>query len=77
LSDNINNVIEIRVEGEIKLDQFLKWCRAASTGGQSKQMIHDHLVRVNGELEDRRSRKLKGGDLVVVENMGSFRVLTR
>ncbi len=77
MSDNTDNIIDVRVDSEIKLDQFLKWCRAASTGGQSKQMINDHLVRVNGEPEDRRSRKLKDGDLVAVENMGSFRVLIR
>lgn len=72
-----NNIVEIQVDGEIRLDRFLKWCRAASTGGQSKQMIHDHLVRVNAEIESRRSRKLQDGDLVEVENMGSFRILTR
>jgi len=68
---------DIYIDGEIKLDQFLKWCRVASTGGHSKQMIHNNMVQVNGELENHRSRKLKSGDLVEVENMGSFRVLTR
>lgn len=72
-----DTVTEVYTDGEIKLDQFLKWCRAASTGGQSKQMIHSNMVTVNGAPENRRSRKLKDGDLVRVESMGSFRVLTR
>jgi ribosome-associated protein len=61
----------------IMLDQFLKWCRVASTGGQSKYYILNNLVRVNGVPENRRSRKLKNRDLVEVENMGSFLVVSQ
>lgn len=68
---------EIYVDGDIKLDQFMKWCQVASTGGQGKQIIQNQMVKVNGVTETRRSRKLKSGDLVEVENKGSFRVLTR
>ncbi|SFR11910.1 RNA-binding S4 domain-containing protein [Desulfoscipio geothermicus] len=67
---------DILIRDEIKLDQFLKWSRVTSTGGQSKLLIASDMVRVNGRLENRRSRKLKHGDLVEVENMGSFRVVT-
>lgn len=67
-------VTEVFIHHEIKLDQFLKWCRVASTGGHSKELIQNNMVTVNGVVENRRSRKLKHGDLVRVENMGSFRV---
>lgn len=51
----------------IRLEQFLKLCDIASTGGQAKQMILDGQVMVNGEPELRRGRKLYPGDTVTVE----------
>jgi len=50
----------------IKLDQFLKWQGLADTGGQAKRLIRDGLVRVNGQVETRRGRKLVSGDRVIV-----------
>jgi ribosome-associated protein len=50
----------------IKLDQFLKWVGAASTGGEAKLMIQDGEVEVNGTTETRRARKLVEGDSVIV-----------
>jgi ribosome-associated protein len=51
----------------IKLDQFLKFMGVASTGGQAKLIIIDGGVKVNGEVETRRGRKLVFGDKVTVE----------
>lgn len=51
----------------IKLDQFLKWQGLVETGGQAKLVIQDGLVRVNGEVETRRGRKLRQGDRVELE----------
>jgi ribosome-associated protein len=48
----------------IRLDQFLKLSDVAATGGQAKLMIQDGEVRVNGEVETRRKRKLFPGDTV-------------
>lgn len=70
-------VNKILINSEIRLDQFLKWCRVATTGGQSKYYILNNMVRVNKILENRRSRKLKNGDLVDIENMGSFLVVSQ
>ncbi|MCF2972121.1 RNA-binding S4 domain-containing protein [Synechococcus sp. Nb3U1] len=50
----------------IKLDQFLKLAGVVSTGGQAKQLILAGQVRVNGQVETRRGRKLRFGDEVVV-----------
>jgi len=50
----------------IKLDQFLKWQGIAETGGQAKQLIQDGRVRVNGQVERRRGRKLVEGDIVTL-----------
>lgn len=48
----------------IKLDSFLKGVNVVSSGGEAKEMIIDGVVRVNGELELRRGRKLYPGDRV-------------
>lgn len=50
----------------IKLDSFLKFCGAAETGGQAKELVQDGLVQVNGEVCLQRGRKLRDGDVVAV-----------
>lgn len=57
----------------IKLDGFLKIVGATSTGGQAKILIQSGQVKVNGEIETRRRRKLVEGDRVSV-NGQMFRV---
>jgi ribosome-associated protein len=55
----------VKIDTEyIKLDSFLKAVNAASSGGEAKVMITEGMVRVNGEVEMRRGRKLYPGDLV-------------
>ena len=49
---------------ELRLDQFLKWQGLVGTGGEAKFRIQQGEVRVNGELEQRRGRKLQPGDRV-------------
>ena len=51
----------------VKLDSFLKWQGLADTGGEAKRLIQDGRVQVNGEVETRRGRKLRDGDIVSFE----------
>jgi ribosome-associated protein len=51
----------------IKLDSFLKLARVVQTGGEAKIRIQAGEVRVNGEVETRRGRKLRHGDVVLVD----------
>lgn len=51
-------------EETIHLDQFLKLQGLVSTGGQAKVLIQGGEVIVNGEVETRRRRKLRIGDVV-------------
>ncbi|MFO0669032.1 MAG: RNA-binding S4 domain-containing protein [Polyangiaceae bacterium] len=51
----------------IRLDQFLKLRAVTSSGGQAKALIQGGKVTVNGEVETRRGRKLKLGDVVRAE----------
>ena len=48
----------------IRLDQFLKLQGLVETGGHAKMVIQAGEVRVNGEIETRRRRQLRIGDVV-------------
>jgi len=48
----------------MQLDQFLKFHGLVGTGGEAKLLIQGCKVRVNGQIESRRGRKLQAGDQV-------------
>jgi len=48
------------------LDQFLKLSSIAESGGQAKLMIQGGQVKVNGDIETRRRRKLVAEDVIEV-----------
>mgnify|MGYP000823177397 FL=1 len=48
----------------IKLGQALKLAGIAESGVDAKIMIEEETVKVNGETETRRGRKLYDGDAV-------------
>jgi len=58
----------------IKLNQFLKWVRAAETGSMANHMIQEGLVKVNDEVEIRRGRKISPGDRIEVSGVGMYLV---
>lgn len=67
---------EVKINTEqIQLDQFLKWSTVAATGGEAKLLIQSGQVKVNGEIETRRSVKLQPG--MVVEVAGETYVVRR
>lgn len=51
---------------ELRLDQFLKLSSVTGSGGGAKFLIQNGEVRVNGEVETRRRKKLAAGDVVEV-----------
>ena len=56
-------VIHIRDEF-IKLGQAMKLADLVSDGVEAKYVISDGLVKVNGEVDTRRGRKLYVGDTI-------------
>ena len=61
------NPIDFVLRGEhITLDALLKATGLTGSGGEAKMHITEGRVRVNGELELRRGRKLRAGDRVVM-----------
>lgn len=55
----MKNIEKVKISTEfIKLDQFLKWLAIVDSGSDAKQVILDGKVKVNGEVEMRRGRKI-------------------
>ncbi|MGN1149830.1 MAG: RNA-binding S4 domain-containing protein [Sutterella sp.] len=65
---------DFQIRGElITLDALLKAVGIAESGAQAKAMIADGQVRVDGTVELRKTRKLRGGE--IVETSGEIIVL--
>lgn len=52
----------------INLTQVLKRTGWAMSGGEAKSLIADGLVRVNGDVELRKRRQMRAGDVVALED---------
>ncbi len=59
----------------VTLGQLLKMTDAISSGGMAKWFLSEHDVYVNGEIDDRRGRKLRDGDIVNIPGVGRFRIV--
>ncbi len=55
----MKNIEKVKISTEfIKLDQFLKWLAVVDSGSEAKEVILDGEVKVNGDVEKRRGRKI-------------------
>ncbi|WP_186576857.1 S4 domain-containing protein YaaA [Aquibacillus kalidii] len=72
----MSDQIEIKTD-YIQLGQFLKLANVLETGGMVKLFLADYEVKVNGELENRRGRKLYPGDQIEIEEVGLFEVVKK
>ncbi|HSU45711.1 MAG TPA: RNA-binding S4 domain-containing protein [Arthrobacter sp.] len=50
----------------IRLGQLLKLANLVEDGVEATELIRNGLVKVNGEIDDRRGRQLHNGDTVTV-----------
>lgn len=61
-------ITQIRIHTEyITLGQFLKFTGIITDGFEAKLFLQENDVVVNGELENRRGRKLYPRDLIEVD----------
>jgi ribosome-associated protein len=51
-------------EETIRLGQLLKLSGLADSGAEARELVQDGAARVNGEVETRRGRQLRRGDVV-------------
>lgn len=63
--------VELR-ESPVELYKILKFENIAASGGEAKHMIADGLVRVNGQLEIRKRRKIISGDQITINGFESI-----
>lgn len=66
--------VPIRDES-IRLGQFLKLANLIESGAEAKSFIADGAVSVNGEVDVRRGRQLREGDVVSIDGGPSARVV--
>ena len=57
----------------IKLDQLLKFSGEAASGTDAKYYITEGMVKLNGEVELRRGKKIYKGDTVTIGGIFSKR----
>ena len=68
-------VVEIEEE-PIELYKILKFENMVRSGGEAKFVIAEGLVRVNGEVETRKSKKIIAGDIIEFEEE-RIRIITK
>lgn len=67
---------EIKIETEyITLGQFLKLAELIDSGGLAKWFLGEYPVFINGVQDQRRGRKLRNGDIIEIQNFGSFVIM--
>lgn len=67
---------EIQIRGDyITLGQLLKLTGEVSMGGEVKDYLESETPIVNGEPENRRGRKLRSGDVVILKNVGEVKCI--
>lgn len=66
---------EVKINTEmIKLDSFLKWASIATMGTEAKFYIQEGQIKVNGNIELQRGKKLYKGDIVEFEGK-SYKII--
>lgn len=66
--DNKIAIQNVAISSEyITLGQFLKFVRIVDEGGMAKAYLKTHKVLVNGEMDNRRGRKLRPGDFITLD----------
>ena len=67
-NDNSRKIKMLAVRKQpIALYQVLKLENLVQSGGEGKMVIAEGLVRVNGEVETRKGRKIVSGDVIEFE----------
>jgi ribosome-associated protein len=68
-------MVEIEEE-PIALYKILKFENMVQSGGEAKFVIAKGLVRVNGEIETRKRKKIVSGDIIEFEEE-TIRIITK
>ncbi|WP_250278097.1 RNA-binding S4 domain-containing protein [[Clostridium] colinum] len=67
---------EIKFNTEfIKLQQFIKLARVVGQGSDAKMLILDGIVKVNGQVCIERGKKIRNGDIIDIDGIGTFKAI--
>jgi len=66
-------IVEINREF-ITIGQLLKYENIVESGGMVKIFLSEYEVKVNGETDQRRGRKLYPSDIVEIKEVGIFEI---
>jgi len=67
---------EFKINSEyIKLGQLLKATGEVSSGVEAKITIQNGSVKVNGEVEERRGKKIIANDIVEIIDGESYKII--
>ncbi len=66
MTQTVNVVL---TQSPVELYKILKFEGIAASGGEAKMLIEQGLVRVNGEPETRKRRKIVGGDQIQLDEL--------
>ncbi len=58
----------------ITLGQLLKFVSITGSGGETKIFLSEYEIKVNGEIENRRGKKLRPKDVIEIEDNGDFEI---
>jgi ribosome-associated protein len=76
-TDASEKMREVEIEEEpIELYKILKFENMVQSGGEAKFVIAEGLVRVNGEIETRKRKKIFSGDIIEFEEE-TIRIITK
>jgi len=70
---DIVEIVKIKTD-YITLGQFMKFANLAAGGGDIKALLAMKTIKVDGELENRRGKKLYPGTVVEIEGEGIYRI---
>jgi S4 domain protein YaaA len=63
----MDGIKKVKITTEyITLGQFLKFVSIIDNGAEAKFFLQENEVLIDGELDNRRGRKLRGGEIVEV-----------
>ncbi len=67
----MNEVHEFELTGHefIELNKLLKFMGVVDTGGEANSVIDSGVVTVNDATETQKRKKLRKGDVIILENI--------
>ncbi|AUZ06237.2 MULTISPECIES: RNA-binding S4 domain-containing protein [Vitreoscilla] len=73
----MNETFDLLEQQHIALCDLLKITGAAESGGQAKALISDGLVLRNGQVEIRKTAKIKDGETITMPEFNVTIVVTK